>query len=44
MKTNHDYWNKTRDWKLRYDINSEAAKILALSSGNIAKCEYLTGR
>ena len=29
--------------KLQYDINREAAKISALSSGNIDKYEYLTG-
>ena len=32
-----------RDEKLRYDINREAAKISALSSGKIRKYEYLTG-
>ena len=32
-----------RDEKLRYDINREAAKISALSSSKIHKCEYLTG-
>ena len=35
--------NKIRDEKLQYDINREAAKISALSSGKIDKCEYLTG-
>ena len=29
--------------KLQYDINKEAAKISALSSGKIDKYEYLTG-
>ena len=29
--------------KLQYDINVEAAKISALSSGKINKYEYLTG-
>ena len=29
--------------KLQYDINREAAKISALSSGKIYKYEYLTG-
>ena len=29
--------------KLRYDINREAAKISALSSGKNDKYEYLTG-
>ena len=31
------------DEKLQYDINREAAKISALSSGKICKYEYLTG-
>ena len=35
--------DKIRDEKLKYDINSEAAKISALSSGKIDKYEYLTG-
>ena len=35
--------DQTRDEKLQYDINREAAKILALSSGKIHKYEYLTG-
>ena len=34
---------KIRDKKLQYDINREAAKISALSSGKIDKYEYLTG-
>ena len=32
-----------RDEKLQYDINTEAAKISALSSRKIHKYEYLTG-
>ena len=32
-----------RDEKLQYDINREAAKISALSSGKIDKYEHLTG-
>ena len=32
-----------RDEKIQYDINREAAKISALSSGEILKFEYLTG-
>ena len=32
-----------RDEKLQYDINREAAKIWALSSGKIHKYEYFTG-
>ena len=35
--------DKIRDHKLPYDINTEAAKISALSSGKIDKYEYLTG-
>ena len=31
------------DGKLQYDINREAAKISALSTGKIDKYEYLTG-
>ena len=34
--------NQNRDEKLQYDINREAAKISALSSGKIDKYEYLT--
>ena len=35
--------DKIKDEKLQYDINSEAAKMSALSSGKIDKYEYLTG-
>ena len=35
--------DQIRDEKLQYDINKEAAKISALSSGKIDKYEYLTG-
>ena len=35
--------DQIKDEKLQYDINREAAKISALSSGKIAKYEYLTG-
>ena len=35
--------DQIRDKKLQYDINREAAKISALSSGKSHKCEYLTG-
>ena len=35
--------DQIRDKKLQYDINREAAKISALSSGKIDKYEYLTG-
>ena len=33
--------DQIRDEKLQYDINRQAAKISALSSGNIDKYEYL---
>ena len=33
--------DKTRDEKLQHDINGEAAKISALSSGKIDKYEYI---
>ena len=35
--------NQIKDEKLQYDINREAAKISALSSGKLDKYEYLTG-
>ena len=35
--------DQIRDEKLQYDINTEAAKISALSSGKIHKYEYLIG-
>ena len=35
--------DKIRDEKLQYNINREAAKISALSSGKIDKYEYLKG-
>ena len=35
--------DQIRDEKLQYDINREAAKVSALSSGQIVKYEYLTG-
>ena len=35
--------DQIKDEKLEYDINREAAKISALSSGKIDKYEYLTG-
>ena len=34
---------KNRDQKLQYDINREAAKISAPSSGKIGKYEYFRG-
>ena len=35
--------DQIKDGKLKYDINRQAAKISALSSGKIDKYEYLTG-
>ena len=35
--------DKIKDEKLQHDINREATKISALSSGEIDKYEYLTG-
>ena len=35
--------DQVKDEKLQYDINREAAKIPALSSGKLDKYEYLTG-
>ena len=37
------YFKEPKNEKLQYDINREAAKISALSSGKIDKYEYLTG-
>ena len=36
--------DQIRDEKLQYDINREAAKVSALSSGKINKYEYLTDK
>ena len=36
--------DQVRDEKLQHDINREAAKISALSSGKFHKYEYLTGK
>ena len=35
--------DKIRDEKMQYGINRDAAKLLALTSGEIDKYEYLTG-
>ena len=35
--------DKIRDEKLQCDINREASKISALSSGKVCKYKYLTG-
>ena len=36
-------YDQIKDEKLQYDINREAAKISALSSGKFNKYKYLTG-
>ena len=36
--------SKIRDEKLQFEINKEAAKLLALSSSITDKGEYLTGK
>ena len=36
--------DKIKDEKLEYDINGEAAKMSALSSGKIDKYEYHIGK
>ena len=38
------FYDQLRDEKLQYDINREAAKTSASSSGKIHKYEYLTGQ
>ena len=35
--------DQIKDEKIQYDINREAGKISALSSGKLDKYEYLTG-
>ena len=35
--------DQIKDEKIQYDINRDAAKISALSSGKLDKCECLTG-
>ena len=35
--------DQIKDDKLQYDINREAGKISALSSGKLHKYEYVTG-
>ena len=36
--------DQIRNEKLQYDLNREAAKISAISSGKIHKNEYFTGK
>ena len=43
MKVNLDNLCKIKNEKLKYDINREAGKISAFSSGKIDKYEYPTG-
>ena len=35
---------KSRKTKLKYDLDSQSAKISALLSGSFAKYEFLTGK
>ena len=35
--------NKIKQNKLQYDLDRQTDKISALSSGNVGKCEFLTG-
>ena len=37
-------YDKIRNEKVQYDINKEAGKISALSSGEFNKYEFLTGK
>ena len=36
--------NKVEQNKAQYDLDRETAKISALSSGNVSKYEFLTGK
>ena len=36
--------NKIEQIKAQYNLDKQIAKILALSSGNVSKYEFLTGR
>ena len=36
--------NKIEQNEAQYDLDRQTAKISALSSGNVSKCEFLTGR
>ena len=35
--------NKIKQNKAQYDLDRQTGKILGLSSGNLSKCEFLTG-
>ena len=36
--------NKIEQNKAQYDLNRETVRIFALSSGNVSKYEYLSGK
>ena len=36
--------NKIKQSEAQYDLDRQTAKILALSLGNVGKCEFLTGK
>ena len=36
--------NKIKQNKAKYDLDKQTANILALSSGNVSKYEFLTGK
>ena len=36
--------NKMEQEKARYDLDGQTAKISALQSANVSKCEFLTGK
>ena len=36
--------NKIEQSKAQFDLDGQTAKISALSSGNVNKCEFLTGK
>ena len=36
--------DKIEQSKAQYDLDRQTAKILASSSGNVGKCEFLTGK
>ena len=44
MKITMTINDQIRDEIQQYDINEEVAKIAPLSSGNVDKYEYLTGK
>ena len=44
IKYSHDISDKTRDEKLKHNINREAVKISALPSEKVDKYDYLTDK